>query len=118
MLPLLASITAGALPGIVRIHVQSASHIKTLMRLLAPEAFTVNDAEPVSMGGLADRLPPSAEPMVLALIDLQIFHLHRAQELTAQMRMNARGRHVCMDMCTAAGGDGHSCDGSGVETLE
>lgn len=118
MLPLLASITAGALPGIVRIHLQSASHIKTLMRLLAPEAFTVNDAEPVSMGGLADRLPPSAEPMVLALIDLQIFHLHRAQELTAQMRMNARGRHVCMDMCTAAGGDGHSCDGSGVETLE
>jgi len=105
MLPPLASIPAQVLPGIAHIHLQSASQIKTKMKLLAPEAFAGSVEEPVSMRGFADRLPPSAEPMVLALIELQIFHLRRAQEVAAQMRMNTRARLACMDMCATAAGD-------------
>lgn len=105
MLPPLASIPAQVLPGIAHIHLQSASQIKTKMKLLAPEAFAGSVEEPVSMHGFADRLPPSAEPMVLALIELQIFHLRRAQEVVAQMRINTRARLACMDMCATAAGD-------------
>jgi len=105
MLPPLASIPAWDLPSIARIHMQSAFHIEIMMRSLAREAFAVSDAEPVSMGGFIDRLPPSKEPMVLALVDLKIFHLLRVREVVALIRMNAQARHVCMDMCAAAAGE-------------
>lgn len=121
MLPPLASIAVQVMPSIAHIHLHSATQIKTTMMMLASEAFAVSDAEPVRMGGFADMLPPSAEPMVLALIDLQIFHIRRAQEVVAHMRMNAQARHVCMGMCAAAA-DGQqqrcSSDGSAEEMLE
>jgi hypothetical protein len=72
---------------------QSAAHVETTMRRLVPEAFERSDTtDDTSLAGFVDRLSPSAEPMVLRLIDLQTFHLYRAQDATAHMRMHARLR--------------------------
>jgi hypothetical protein len=93
MLPPLACVQAHDLPGIACIHLQSSAHLKATMRLLVPEAFEGSDTvDATSLAGFADRLSPSAEPMVLRLIDLQIFHMCRAQDATAHMRMHARLR--------------------------
>ena len=76
------------------------------MRLLVPEAFEGSDTtDATSLAGFADRLPPSAEPMVLRLIDLQIFHLNRAQKVAAQMRLHAQARRERLQNGTAADAD-------------
>lgn len=92
MLPPLASVPARDLAPIARIHLQSAAHLKTTLRLLVPEAFDGSNKDATSIASFADRLPPSAEPLVVRLLDLQIFHLCRAQDVTAHMRMHARLR--------------------------
>lgn len=106
MLPPLASVPARELPSIARIHLQSASHIKATMRLLAPEAFagSSNNMEPTTAESyaaqLADRLPAAAAPLVTKLIDLQVFHLRRVQEVVAHMRRHA---HQAQQGAGAAG---------------
>lgn len=69
--------------------------MKTTLRLLLPgvaEASDGNATEPISMERLVESLPPTAEAMVATLIDLQIFHLRRAQEITARMRLHVQAR--------------------------
>jgi hypothetical protein len=76
------------------------------MRLLVPEAFEGSSTTDAALlAGFADRLPPSAEPMVLRLIDLQIFHLKRAQKVAAQMRLHAQARRERLQNGTAADAD-------------
>lgn len=95
-LPSPASIPADKLAAIVQLHLQSASHMKTTLKLLLPEVLGAcsedSSTEPISLECLAENLPPAAEAMVSTLIDLQIFHLRRAQEVTAQMRMHVQAR--------------------------
>jgi hypothetical protein len=76
------------------------------MRLLVPEAFEGSDTtDATSLAGFVDRLPPSAEPMVLRLIDLQMFHLNRAQKVAAQMRLHAQARRERLQNGAAAAAD-------------
>lgn len=102
MLPPLACVPPHELPSIARIHVQAAAHFKTTLWLLVSEASD-GSSTPKStyLDGIADKLPPSTKPMVQELIDLQIFHLCRARQVVAQMRIHAQARRVCMEMCSA-----------------
>jgi hypothetical protein len=96
MLPSPASIPADKLAAIVQLHLQSASHMKTTIKLLLPEVLGASSedssTEPISLECLAENSPPAAEAMVSTLIDLQIFHLRRAQDVTAHMRMHVQAR--------------------------
>jgi hypothetical protein len=110
MLPSLASLPVHDLPGIARLHLQSAAHHKASMRVIAPDAFATGGTGP-NLAALLDDANSTAAEMVAKLIDLQIFHLTRVQEIVAHMRLyTAEERSALAPACapTAACEDGVS----------
>ncbi len=74
-----------ALGELARLHVQSSADLMKTLRLLVPNAFSEGsntpDLEVVLSSG------DSILGVVSNLVELQMFHLLRAQAITAQLRM-------------------------------
>lgn len=90
------------------------------VKLLVPEAFQENPTEPNLNAILAVSGP--AASMVSVLIDLQLFHLNRAQDITAHMRARiaqkrANPQRHMQSMVTVNSGSG-SLDDDTVQSLE
>jgi hypothetical protein len=84
VLPSLDPVPTQELPDLAHLHLNSAGHLMATIKLLVPHAFQDSATEP----NLAALLPVSgpAAGMVSTLIELQLFHLTRAKDVTAHMR--------------------------------
>ena len=94
------------LPDLAKLHVSSARNMMSTMRLLVPHAFT-QDRDYPDLSAL-DSAAGCVLDMVAVLIDLQVFHLQRAQTLTAYSR-----HRLCQLRHAAANAQESSDTGSG-----
>jgi hypothetical protein len=84
VLPSLDPIPTQELPALAQLHLKSAGHLMATIKLLVPDAFKDSATEP-NLAALLSVSGP-AEGMISTLIELQLFHLNRAKDVTAHMR--------------------------------
>lgn len=119
-LPDLDPVPNHELPNLAHLHLDSAGQLMATLKLLVPEAFQGNSTEPSLNAILAVSGP--AATMVSVLIDLQLFHLNRARDITAHMRARiaqkrANVQQQMQNMVTVSSGSG-STDDDLVQSLE
>lgn len=110
-LPPLGDMTREALPKLAELHLSSASSMAHAIKLLVPGAFVNNNNK--DGGGNSTSLSPNWQAlckegegvmsMVSSLIDLQLFHLLRAQAITAEMRFRIARRQLEGKQAAGAG---------------
>lgn len=77
------------LPGLSHLHLSSARQLNATIRLLVPAACIQGSETP---DATLLNLASPVDSMVLTLVELQLFHLHRVKAITQQMRVHTRQR--------------------------
>jgi hypothetical protein len=95
-LPSLASVPTQELAPLAHLHLASSRHMMVTAKLLVPDAFQQGTAE-LNIGALLSVSGPTSE-MLSTLIELQLFHLNRARDVTAAMRARIAAKHQASSM--------------------
>jgi hypothetical protein len=82
-MPSVEELPLNELADLVRLHMSSATNLGRTMRLLVPDAFPSSSSTHPD-GDKINELDDAQAGAVAVLIELQLFHLHRASALLSQ----------------------------------
>lgn len=91
-LPSLHSVPTPELAPLALLHLASSRHMMVTARLLVPDAFQEGSAQP-NIDALLSVSGPTSE-ILSTLIELQLFHLNRARDMTAAMQARIAAKHA------------------------
>lgn len=91
-LPSLHSVPTPELAPLAHLHLASSRHMMVTARLIVPDAFQEGSAQP-NIDALLSASSPTSE-ILSTLIELQLFHLNRARDVTAAMRARIAAKHA------------------------
>lgn len=91
-LPSLHSVPTPELAPLAHLHLASSRHMMVTARLLVPDAFQEGSAQP-NIDAVLSVSGPTSE-ILSTLIELQLFHLNRARDVTAVMRARIAAKHA------------------------
>jgi hypothetical protein len=92
LLPKLDTAPTQLLPGLAQLHLGSAGHLMSSVRLMVPQAFK-SDSNQLDVQAVLNLSGPAAG-IVAATIELQLFHLNRAHAVTSLMRQRITQREA------------------------
>jgi hypothetical protein len=92
VLPILNAAPTHLLPSIAQLHLGSAGHLMASVKLMVPQAFKPESHE-LDLEAVINLSGPEAG-IVTATIELQLFHLNRAQAVTTTMRKRIAQRQA------------------------
>jgi hypothetical protein len=98
-LPHVEGLPVHELADLARLHIGSATNLRHTMRVLVPDAFpSPSSTQPNS--DMVNELDSTQSDAVAVLIDLQLFHLHRASALLSRHKQAVRALQQ----------EGHGCE--------